>query len=115
MSDEKDCSDEFEEDPFASFINARVFPFAQEQAADHLKNLPYLTISNEDRLAYNSESKNDEDSSSSDGDKIISTAADHIPVIERGGKKFTADKEEDEIQSEAASGRAFVLPKNLSN
>ena len=77
------------------------------QEQDQLKSLPYLTISNEDRLSQ-SDSKNDEDRSS-DGDKIISTAADHIPVIERGGK------DEDEIISEAASGRAFVLPKNISN
>ncbi|XP_059608189.1 uncharacterized protein LOC132256028 [Phlebotomus argentipes] len=117
-SDELDCEEEEDARSFPlSYGNARVYPFVHEQSPSNPNSRPYLTISGDDRLNAGEASK------PADGEKDIYAFSDDdhfersVPSVTLPPEDAKAHRESDndEIQSEAASGRAVLFSKSLAN
>ncbi|XP_055693530.1 uncharacterized protein LOC129795967 isoform X2 [Lutzomyia longipalpis] len=116
-SDEMDCEEDEDARSFPlSYGNARVYPFVHQQAPNSPNSRPYLTISGDDRLAGEVTK-----SRAADEEKDIYAFSDDdhfertIPNTTLLPDAKANESDNDEIQSEAASGRAVQYSKSLAN
>lgn len=114
-SDELDCEEEDARSFPLSYGNARVYPFVHEQSPNNPNSRPYLTISGDDRLNSGDTIK------TSEGEKDIYAFSDDdhfersVPSVTITPDAKTNESDNDEIQSEAASGRAVQYSKSLGS